>query len=268
MTMDEGATAAEQMAPAIRDAIDPTRIEPQVLVPVEFTPRPTGPVRVRIAQLELPPDGAWRPPASPCQDVLTLVREGELSAVGSGIAPPQAPSTIYGGDAVRFGPEGDGLLLNQSERPARTIVAFVTGDGDAPCSEFEPSRADPLVAPIRMGSVRSTPELTALGGALRVRILLDVDGAGARHGGLSVLDADADVVVPEHRHPISAEILFVEQGSGIMRLGDRSVRVRPGVALYVPPGVLHSYRGDGGEPLRAIQVYSPSGPEQRFRAAR
>jgi len=271
MMEDEAAAIAVEVAPAIRRAIDPgrldpTRIEPQVLVDVAFTPRPATPVPVRIAQLELPPNGAWRPPVTPCRDVLVLVREGELRAVGTGIAPPQAPSTIYGGDAVRFGPEGDGLLQNLSDQRARTIVAIVTGADGSSCADDAVSVApDPLVGPIRMSSVRSTPVLSVANGAMQVRILLDADSAGARHGGLSVLDADADMVVPEHRHPESAEVLFVEQGGGVLTLEGRQVAVRAGAAIYVPPGALHSFRGDGGERFRAIQVYTPSGPEQRFR---
>ncbi|HBQ11094.1 MAG TPA: cupin domain-containing protein, partial [Myxococcales bacterium] len=96
-------------------------------------------------------------------------------------------------------------------------------------------------------------------------ILLDADGVGARHGGLSVLEGDADLVVPSQRHAESAEILLIESGSGVMRVGERAIRVRPGAALYVPPGVSHSLEGDGAAPFRAIQVYTPSGPEQRFR---
>jgi len=257
------ADEAVEVAPAIRGIVGPSRIEPQVLHPVELTPAPADPQRVRVARLDLPAGGAYRPPAEPCLDVLMLVREGELRAVGSGIAPPEAPSTLYAGDAVRFGPEGDGLLQNLGDTRARTVVAFVRG-ADGRCGP--PSRsADPLVSPIRTASVRTTAPLDALDGALRVRILLDGDGQGARYGGLSVLDGEPTLVVPQHRHPEAAEILLIESGQGVLRVGERALRVRPGVAVYVPEGELHSYRGEGDQPLRAIQVYTPSGPEQRYR---
>lgn len=262
MMESEEAGATRAVAPVIRDVIDPTRIEPQVLVDVELDPRPTAPVPVRIARLDLPPGGSFRPTVEPCQDVLILVREGELRVVGSGIAPPSAPGTIYGGDAVRFGPEGDGLLQNLSDRQARTVVAFVRAERGAEC--VEPGGDDPLVEPIRMTSVSTVPALSTLGGALRVRILLDADGAGARHGGLSVLDGAPDLVMPQHRHAGAAEILYIEQGEGVLRIGERAVRVRPGVALYVAPGELHSYEGHGS-PLHAIQVFTPAGPEQAYR---
>lgn len=273
---DAPAMAAESAPAQVRAAFaglrDPTRIEPQVLVPIELEPRPPGPVPVSLARLELASGATYRPPAGPCQDVLLMVRGGELRAVGSGIAPPEAPSTLYPGDAVRFGPEGDGLVQNLGEGMARTVVAFVrpegapsvahAGQGGCPVERAE----DPLVTPLRAASVRTTPALEVLGGGLRVRVLLDDDGQGARYGGLSVLEGDPGLVVPQHRHPESAEILYVERGNGILRIGELAYRVRPGAALYIPEGVLHSYEGDE-EPLWAIQVYTPSGAEQRFRGA-
>ena len=268
--------ATESVTPAIRRVVGGTPLEPQILEPMTFEPEPAAPVTVRLAMLTLREGGAYRPPTGACQDVLMFVRSGELRAAGSGIAPPSAPATLYEGDAIRFGPEGDGLVQNLSETPARTVIAYVRPDGagepspsspgpDAGegCGPVEP--ADPLLQTIRATSVRTTAPLIALGGKLRVRILLDTDGAGARYGGLAVLDGDADAAVPQHMHPSSAEILFIEEGSGEMHVGARTVRVRPGAAFYVPPGVLHDFRGDGTAPLRAIQVYSPSGPEQRFR---
>ncbi|MEZ4337619.1 MAG: cupin domain-containing protein [Sandaracinaceae bacterium] len=259
--VEDEAAVMEQVAPAIGGITNPTRIEPQVLVPLVLEPAPEEPVRVRMARLDLPPGGAWRPSARPCEDTLVLVREGELRAVGSGIAPPEAPGTLYAGDAVRFGPEGDGLVQNLADRRARTVVAFVRPDEGQPCPE--PSRPDPLVAPNRLASVRSTPPSGE--GSLRVRILLDADGAGARHGGLSVLEADPGLRMPQHRHAEAAEILFVERGWGVLRIGDRAIRVRPDAAIYIPAGALHSYEDGGTEPFVAIQVFTPSGPEQRYR---
>lgn len=260
----EGAPSAAPApsAPAIRDALDRTRIEPQVLVPLALEPRPARGAAVRLARLELGPGGSFRPASTPCEDVLVLVREGELRAVGSGVAPPQAPATLYAGDAVRFGPEGDGALSNTSDQPARTIVAFARAEDPAACEA--PREVDPLVGPLRVASVRTAPELAALGGALRVRVLLDADGAGG-HGGLSVLEGDPGLVVPAHRHADADEILYVERGAGVLRIGERALRVRPGSAVYIEQGTLHSYEGAGDEPLHAIQVYTPAGPEQRYR---
>ncbi len=270
--MVDSAGAAQGAAmPVIGRVVGATPLEPQLLTPVALTPRPAQPARVRIALLSMPPGASWAPPAGACQDALLFVREGELRAVGTGIAPPSAPATLYAGDAVRFGPDRDGLVQNLSERVARTVVALVRADGEPsltePGGDCEAAPAsDPLVVPMRSASVRSTPALAVYEGALRARILLDEDGAGAHDGSLTVLEGDPDLTIPEHRHEDAAEVLFVEEGEGVMRIGEREVAVRPGLALYVPPGVLHDLRADGSRPLRAIQVHTPSGPEQRLRA--
>jgi putative monooxygenase len=259
------------------------RVDPDVAVPRpepgpwrehEWAIAPAVPPRVLLATLELPPGDAFRPPATACQDVILYVREGQLEAIGTGIATADAPVTLYPGDAVRFGPEGDGTAVNVGSSSARTVMAVArradagparipAPEGDA-CSVAAAAR-DPLLRPNRVGSTATTPPLSAAGGRLEVRILLDPESSGAENGALSILDGAPDLVVPEHVHASSAEVLLVEEGDGTMRLGDREVPVRAGSAIYVPPGMLHSFRGAGTARLRAIQIYAPAGPEQRFR---
>ena len=41
--------------------------------------------------------------------------------------------------------------------------------------------------------------------------------------------------------------------------------VEPGVAVHIPAGAKHSFKTDAG--LTAVQFYTPSGPEQRFKKA-
>ena len=252
--------------------------------PRDPAPAEVAEVHARIGELRLDPGARFVPPVSPCDDVLVIVREGTLDASGTGIAPRAQPTTLYPGDAVRFGAEGDGEIVNRGPGVARTVVAYAraVGHGSAPEVPARPigsqvaprptgtcplaaASTDALVRPIRVASVATTPALSAAGGKLRVRILLDADGAGARYGGLSYLEGDPDLVVPAHTHDGAAELLFVEDGEGVMHVGSREVRIRPGAVVYVPERTVHDLRSTGTRPLRAIQVYSPSGPEQRFR---
>ncbi len=265
------------MQPAIRVLTGVGGLEPQVLQPAELTPRPAEPARVRVASLTLDPGGSYRPPTGACQDVLLLVREGELRVVGAGIAPASAPGTLYPGDAVRFAAEADGLVQNLGDRQARSVVAFVraegagepsltepgpTEPGDMAC-EAEPEDRDPLRRELRVASVRTTPALDDHGGALRARVLLHADGA--RRGGLSLLEGDPGLVVAEHRHAEAAEVLFVERGGGALTVAGRSVRLAPGAAAYVPADALHAFVADPGEPFVAVRVFIPSGPEDPSR---
>jgi len=101
---------------------------------------------------------------------------------------------------------------------------------------------------------------------MTVQIMLDTEGHGAENAGLAVLEGTPTVSVPSHTHDGSAEILLVDEGSGTLTLGEREIPVSAGARLYIPQGVPHSYASDGTSRLRAIQLYAPSGPEQRFRA--
>lgn len=249
------------------------RAEPAPWRGHEWALAPAVAPRVMLATVELPPGDAFRPPATSCQDVILFVRSGQLEATGTGIAPSDAPVTMYPGDAARFGPEGDGVAVNVGTTRARTVMAIArradTGAARVPpphddtCS-VAAAHPDPLMRPLRFASISTTPPLSAAGGRLEVRILLD-DDRGGGHGALSWLDGAPDLVVPEHMHPGAAEILLVEEGEGTMRIGDREIAVRAGSAIYVPEDTLHSFRGAGTVPLRALQIYAPGGPEQRFR---
>ena len=200
-------------------------IEPSLLQPLQYAMSPPTPQRVLLASVEVPPGRTFRPPASSCQDVLLYVLSGHLEATGTGIGGSDAPASLYQGDAVRFGPEGDALVINVGEARARTIVAIARTATEAPARESPdrdedaercvqpPLNPDPLQRPLRVSSVATTAPLVVMGGRLEVRILLDDESVGADHGGLSVLSGEPDLAIPEHRHEGAAEVLYIEDGS-------------------------------------------------------
>jgi putative monooxygenase len=100
------------------------------------------------------------------------------------------------------------------------------------------------------------------------RILLDETTApGLKEAAMTELLMLPGTTVPEHLHERSAELIYVLEGRGKMTLGERIVEVKPGMAIYIPAGMKHSLRLETKiEPLRAIQVYTPGGPEQRFKS--
>ena len=266
-------TAATGAGASVRtrtQAVDPIvavpRAEPVPWRGHEWALAPAIAPRVMLATVQLPPGDAFRPPVTSCQDVILFVREGQLQATGTGVAPSDAPITLYPGDAARFGPEGDGIAVNVGTTRARTVMAIARREGTGaarlpPPHEDDCSVAagvrDPLVRPLRIASIATTPPLSTESGQLEVRVLLDHDGAGAEHGALAWLEGAADLVIAEHRHEGVAEILFVEQGDGTIRIGERDVAVRAGSSIYVPEGTLHSFRSTGTTPLRALQIYAP-----------
>lgn len=226
---------------------------------------------VHMGRLRLAPGARFAAPTSRCQEVLAYVEEGAVVASGEGIGERRALGV---GSALRFGPEAGGRIDNASDEGAIVFLAFVR------------AAATPFVAgPDLATSLREPPvdeacgeraaaaervsagvePLVLAGGDLRVSLLLDEAGQGAALGALSLLEAAPTMVVPEHVHETSAEVLFITQASGSMRYGDGRIPVAGPLSVYIPAGLLHDFQGDGTQPLRAFQVYAPAGPEQRFR---
>jgi putative monooxygenase len=79
----------------------------------------------------------------------------------------------------------------------------------------------------------------------------------------SVLDLDAGAAIPKHVHDGSTELLYVVSGGGTMIVDGVELTVTPTSVVQIPPNTEHSFTA--AEATRAIQVYAPPGPEQRFK---
>ena len=97
-----------------------------------------------------------------------------------------------------------------------------------------------------------------------VRIKVSPKGAQGRFG-MITQDVSPGTSIPVHLHEREDEIIFIQSGTGEATLGDDRVQLVPGAALYVPQGTWHGGRNTGGETLRWIAIYSPSGFEGYFR---
>jgi putative monooxygenase len=88
-------------------------------------------------------------------------------------------------------------------------------------------------------------------------LLLGPDNVGATHLTLGFADFPGGSAPLGHVHPTEEEMMYVLSGSGRLISGDQALKLEPGVAVYVPPGVSHSTVADPNEPLRLITVFSP-----------
>ncbi len=105
-------------------------------------------------------------------------------------------------------------------------------------------------------------------GKAGARILLDGNLVpGLKEAAMTELVMLPGAQVPEHTHDQAAELIYILSGSARMTLDGKETVVVAGMAIYIPAGVKHSLVLDSKvEPLRALQVYTPGGPEQRFKA--
>ena len=76
---------------------------------------------------------------------------------------------------------------------------------------------------------------------------------------LKSMDFFAYAVLPsgneleEHVDPLE-EIYFIQQGGGLMRVGDEEREVKAGDAIWIPAGDRHSLKNTGTEPTAIIVV--------------
>ena len=85
---------------------------------------------------------------------------------------------------------------------------------------------------------------------------------------MGILAGKPGLVVPEHQHAGETEMLYVMEGGGWMTIAGKRQKVLAGMAIQVPPGVKHSFEIPAdwkGKDFRAVQVYTKTGPQLRFK---
>jgi mannose-6-phosphate isomerase-like protein (cupin superfamily) len=214
----------------------PLTIAPSTSTP-DAPPTPGSAAGLAAAFHELSASGVDLPFAS-CQQVLVTPVIGGATAAGAKLAT---------GDvlAVRGlpAPMSDPKLSGQG-------LALVASAPDPSC-----------VTRTRVVRAAQAPELTFSGGAMHAR--LDIDDRDAASFYLGRLWGTAGV--PEHAHEGSREVLCAVEASGTVTLNGVESRLGPRTCVSVEPGVKHSWKPDPGSNFAAVQMYSPAGPEQRFK---
>ena len=78
-----------------------------------------------------------------------------------------------------------------------------------------------------------------------------------------ILALPAGAQVAEHVHANETEVLYVLEGAGTMTVGGTALAVTPTSVVQIPPNTKHAFAASSA--VRALQIYTPAGPEQRFK---
>jgi quercetin dioxygenase-like cupin family protein len=52
--------------------------------------------------------------------------------------------------------------------------------------------------------------------------------------------------IKPHRHNDGSHALYIVSGGGTMMHGDKTITLKPGMVVYVPVGIVHAVKSDGG----------------------
>jgi quercetin dioxygenase-like cupin family protein len=65
---------------------------------------------------------------------------------------------------------------------------------------------------------------------------------------------------PPHVHQHEDETFYMLEGEATFTAGGQTIRAKSGDCIHIPRGTVHSLRGEGTRPGRALIIVSPAGP--------
>lgn len=252
-------------APAMQNVVDarfvPHRAQAGVDVAVLLDETNTGNNALSLAAVHAK-DTAVR--AREVERLEIWVMSRDASAVRVNVAGGKTLA-LAAGD-VLIVPRGARLEVERS--PALSaVVAFVPGGREGtlragalpgkPATLGPPKKGEPEVTVVRLADATSYP------GPGRVATILVEPPAARGAASVGLLRLDAGVKVPAHVHAKETEALYVLDGGGTMTIAGTTVPVTATSVIQVPAGVEHAFEATAA--TAAIQLYTPAGPEQRFK---
>jgi len=164
---------------------------------------------------------------------------------------------------------GGGITLRAQGGPARIALIVVTAGEPlaAKAAGAKPSAWTARPGAVASIDLSSVPDLAWGKGAYHARIAFAADASP--RASLGVLRMSADGTVAPHVHDKEWEHMAILQGEGDFIQGEgeaeRTLHASDGVSFSVPPATRHQWRPSGSRAFVGIQVYTPPGPEQRFK---
>jgi quercetin dioxygenase-like cupin family protein len=165
------------------------------------------------------------------EDANVVVPAGELVRV--------PPLVVHG---YRNGGDAELRYLN-FHAPGQGFAEYMRGlaAGRRVPFDQEPRPAD--------GGRPTTEAVIGGGGA----VLADVEPIG-----IASASIEPGAPVPAHVHRRHVESLYVLAGELALTIGDRELRARAGSWVELPPGVPHALSAAGAEPVRLLDLQTPS----------
>lgn len=114
---------------------------------------------------------------------------------------------------------------------------------------------------IRRDQVKPLIATTADHRELRVMLSPERDGTlpGVAFG---VVEMPGGFTAAPHQHEVEQEAWYFFEGRGQIKVGDELIDVEPGTVVASPPKTPHQLINPGPGMLKAVFIFTPSGPEK------
>lgn len=87
--------------------------------------------------------------------------------------------------------------------------------------------------------------------------LLGPQNSQAKNLVFGLAEFPAGTLAAAHSHQAEEEIIYILSGQGAIIAEGKETRLEPGVAVFIPPELMHQIRVDGEESLKLVTVFSP-----------
>ncbi|WP_372728305.1 cupin domain-containing protein [Nocardioides sp.] len=111
-----------------------------------------------------------------------------------------------------------------------------------------------------------TGEISGPPDGCRDRFLIDSKTWGGGLGVVEHLLAPRSIAAPMHVHTQEDEFSFILEGRVWAQFGDEEVVAEVGDLVFKPRGEWHTFWNAGDQPARLLEMISPGGLEELFRA--
>lgn len=192
-------------------------------------------------------DGIMHLPSDSSREWFGLVVRGELQVTGCGKVGPYQAYRVRGG-GVRIEGRADVVFGVASDSPL---------DGASPPETM--GRVEPSPGRCERADLLELPDVAWAGGHAHARLVFRTPRAY-----FGLLHFEPGTPGPIHQHSAEWELVHVLRGAGEAQLGDEVGPIVPGITFAIPPGQPHGTTLRGEEPVVAVQLYTPPGPEARF----
>lgn len=126
--------------------------------------------------------------------------------------------------------------------------------------------AEATEASHRFFSFEDAPYMTSPDMRIGAKMLIDPARVGPSLAAMQHLTFLPQAHVPSHRHVFGIEVLYILKGNLTVRI-DQEIKVMgPNTTAFIPQQTFHEYMNKSAEPCEFLQYFSPSGPEEEYRA--
>ena len=143
-----------------------------------------------------------------------------------------------------------------------------TASADTANQPTNAAKPTPLILEKNDGERRAWRDIEGLGPQPEMRFILKVDpqNGGSSHLVFGTEDMAPGGKIEMHKHPGSDEILFLENGTARVNLGDSSRDVHGEATVFIPANTWISVTNIGREVIHFAFIFSAPGFEEFMRA--